>query len=561
MQSSILCLAAFMLVLYLLTKPLGLWIEPMAKGNAPYFVEKADKCLLKLFFIQDRQQSWWEYGLSLLIFNIAGFVLLYLILRFQGFLPFNPEGFGAMSSHQALNTAVSFVTNTNWQSYGGETTLSYFSQMAGLTVQNFVSASTGICVAFVLMRGFARHETVLLGNFWADLVRVTAWLLLPICICYGLFLVSQGVLQTFVPYLDVTTLAGDSQRIAMGPVASQEAIKLLGTNGGGFFNVNSSHPFENPTQLSNFFECLSIFAISSALVWVFGRMVKDIAQGWTIWAAMAFIFVGCVLFVAYMEAQSIPLLQSAGFGEMNMEGKEVRFDLAATSLFSVVTTSASCGAVNAMHDSLTPLGGMIPMWLMQLGEVVYGGVGAGFYGIIVFAVVAVFIAGLMVGRTPEYLGKKITPVQMKLACVAMLTTPILVLTGTALSCLYPEALNSLNNSGAHGLSEFLYAWSSAANNNGSAFAGLNANTWFFNVGLAVAMWFGRFIVICAVLALAGSLSAERLIPASSGTLPTSGPLFMGLLIGVVLLVGALTYLPVMALGPIAEHVSIFAIGQ
>ncbi len=340
----------------------------------------------------------------------------------------------------------------------------------------------------------------------------------------------------------------------MGPVASQEAIKLLGTNGGGFFNVNSSHPFENPTQLSNFFECLSIFAISAALVWVFGRVVKDVAQGWTIWASMAFIFVCCVLFVAYMEAESTPVLQVVGLGEMNMEGKEVRFDLANTSLFSVVTTSASCGAVNAMHDSLTPLGGMIPMWLMQIGEVVFGGVGAGFYGVIVFAVVAVFIAGLMVGRTPEYLGKKISSVQMKLACVTMLTTPVLVLVGTAVTCLYPEALASLNNTGAHGLSEYLYAWSSAANNNGSAFAGLNANTWFFNTGLAAAMWFGRFIVIGAVLALAGSLSRERLIPASSGTLPTSGPLFAGLLVGVILLFGALTYLPALALGPVAEHV-------
>lgn len=558
MQSSILCLAAFMLVLYLVTKPLGLWIEPMAMGCAPSVVAKADNFLLKLFLIKNRQQSWWEYGLCLLAFNVAGFVLLYLILRLQGFLPFNPEGMGAMSAHQALNTAVSFVTNTNWQSYGGETTLSYFSQMAGLTVQNFVSAATGICVAFVLMRGFAQHETVLVGNFWADLVRVTIWLLLPICVVYGLFLVSQGSLQTFDAYTTVTTLAGDEQRIAMGPVASQEAIKLLGTNGGGFFNVNSSHPFENPSQLSNFFECLSIFAISAALVWVFGRMVKDVAQGWTIWAAMACIFVCCVLFVAYMEGQSTPIMQAVGLGEMNMEGKEVRFDLANTSLFTVVTTSASCGAVNAMHDSLTPLAGMIPMWLMQLGEVVYGGVGAGFYGVIVFAVVAVFIAGLMVGRTPEYLGKKITPVQMKLACVAMLTTPVLVLAGTAITCLYPEALSSLNNTSAHGLSEYLYAWSSAANNNGSAFAGLNANTWFFNTGLAAAMWFGRFIVIGAVLALAGSLSRERSIPASSGTLPTSGPLFMGLLIGVILLFGALTYLPALALGPIAEHVTLFA---
>lgn len=557
MQSTILSLSAFLLVLYLITKPLGLWIEPLAMGRSPILLTKADAGLLKLFRITEHQQPWWVYGLCLLAFNMFGVVLLYVILRMQAFLPLNPEGFEAMSAHQAFNTAVSFVTNTNWQSYAGETTLSHFSQMAGLTVQNFVSAATGICVAFVLIRAFSRHETVLLGNFWVDLVRVTFWLLLPLCVLYGLFLVCQGVPQTFVGSVLVSTFGGSEQHIALGPVASQEAIKLLGTNGGGFFNANSSHPFENPTQLSNFIECLSIFAIPSALVWVFGRMVKNPAQGWTIWSAMAFIFVCCVLAFAYLEGQSTPLLSSVGVGEMNMEGKEVRFDLAATSLFSIVTTSASCGAVNAMHDSLTALGGMIPMWLMQLGEVVFGGVGSGLYGMLVFAIVTVFISGLMVGRTPEYLGKKITPVQMKLACIAMLTTPILVLTGISISCMYPDALTSLNNAGAHGLSELLYAWSSAANNNGSAFAGLNANTWFFNIGLALAMWFGRFIVILAVIALAGSLAGSRRAAVGSGTLPTTGPLFAALLVGVIVLVGALTYLPALALGPIAEHATLW----
>ena len=550
-----------MLVLFFITKPLGMWIEPLAMGRAPSFLAQADAWLLRIFFVKDREQSWWEYGNCLLVFNIVGVIFLYLILRLQGFLPFNPESMQAMNPAQAFNTAISFVTNTNWQSYGGESTISYFSQMAGLTVQNFLSASTGICVAFVLMRGFVRHETPKVGNFWADMLRVTVWLLLPICIIYGLFLVSQGTLQTFDAYRTLTTLSGDTQTIAMGPVASQEAIKLLGTNGGGFFNANSSHPFENPTQLSNFLESLSIFAISSALVYVFGRMVGDVREGWTIWAAMAAIFICCVVFVAWTEGSSTPDLIANAVGEMNMEGKETRFDLAATSLFTVVTTSASCGAVNAMHDSLTPLAGMIPTWLMQLGEVVYGGVGAGFYGIMVFAVIAVFIAGLMVGRTPEYLGKKISPVQMKLACVAMLTTPILVLVGTAVTCLYPQCLESLTNIGAHGLTEFLYAWSSAANNNGSAFAGLNANTDFFNIGLAAAMWFGRFVVIGAVIALGGSLAQSKTVATSAGTLSTHGPLFALLLVGIVILFGALTYLPALALGPVAEHLNmILAVG-
>lgn len=561
MQSSLYCLIAFLAVLFLLTKPLGLWMVPMVEGRAPKCVVGADRLLMKSLFIKGRGQSWYEYALSLLLFNVAGFVFLYLLQRVQGFLPFNPQGFGPVEASQAFNTAVSFVTNTNWQSYGGESTMSFFTQMAGLTVQNFVSAATGIAVAFALMRGFIKKEAADIGNFWTDLVHVSVWLLLPICVVYCLFLVSQGVIQNLDVYQTVTTLAGTQQTIAMGPVASQEAIKLLGTNGGGFFNANGSHPFENPTQLSNFIESLSIFAISSALTYTFGHVVKDTREGWTIWGAMAVIFVLCFVGFSYSEGMTLPILKEFGIAAdmMNMEGKEVRFDLAATSLFSVVTTSASCGAVNNMHDSLMPLSGLIPTWLMQLGEVVFGGVGAGFYGVMVFVVISVFIAGLMVGRTPEYLGKKITPTQMKLAGIAMLVTPVVVLIGTAITCFYPEALASLNNPGAHGFSEYLYAWSSAANNNGSAFAGLNANTPFFNVGLGLAMWFGRFLIIAAVLALAGSLAQQKIIPASVGTLRTNGLLFMFFLVGVILLVGALTYIPALALGPVAEHLALFGI--
>ena len=560
MLSSILCLALFVAVLLAITKPLGLWIAPLAEGRAPLILTNVDRTLLRCLRIDNHGQTWWQYARSVLVFNIVGCLFLYAILRLQNFLPLNPQGFAGVEPLLALNTAISFVTNTNWQAYGGETTLSHFSQMTGLTVQNFLSATSGICTAFVLMRGFAQKKIDTLGNFWADATRVSLWLLLPISVIYAVFLITQGAVQTLDGQVTVTTLSGAQQSIALGPVASQEAIKLLGTNGGGFFNTNSAHPFENPTQLANFVECLSIFAISAALLWVFGRMVKNTAHGWTLWGAVCVIFVLSVLFVAYQEGYLPPeALQAGATGQMNMEGKEVRFDLAATSLFAVVTTAASCGAVNAMFDSFMPLAGMIPMWLIQLGEVVFGGVGAGFYGLIVFAIITVFIAGLMVGRTPEYLGKKITPVQMKTACLAMLVPSVLILLGTALTCLYPDALSSLTNNSAHGLSEFLYAWSSASNNNGSAFAGLNANTPFFNIGLGVACWVGRFAVIIAVLALAGSLSKEGYVARSSGTLSTEGLLFATLLIGVILLVGALTYLPGLALGPIAEEVSMGAV--
>lgn len=561
MQTSIYILIAFMVVLALVTKPLGLWMKALALGNAPVGFARADNLILKIFGAKDSPQTWYEYAVSLVLFNVAGFVMLYFLQRFQGALPFNPEGLGSVAADQAFNTAVSFVTNTNWQSYGGESTMSYLTQMAGLTVQNFVSASSGICVAFVVMRGFILKESSVIGNFWTDLVRITIWVFLPLSFIFALFLVSQGSIQNFDAYLHLRTLTGTEQTIAMGPVASQEAIKLLGTNGGGFFNANSAHPFENPDQLTNFFECLSIFAISAALTYTFGSLVNNTREGWTIWGAMAVIFMACFMAVVISESASTPVMLEAGVSDsaMNMEGKETRFDLASTSLFTVVTTSASCGAVNNMHDSLTPLAGMIPMWLMQLGEVVFGGVGAGFYGIMVFLIVSVFIAGLMVGRTPEYLGKKIMPRQMKLASFAMLVTPIITLLGTAVTCFYPEATASLNNPSAHGFSEYLYAWSSAANNNGSAFAGLNANTPFFNYGLGFAMWLGRFIVIGAVLALAGSLAEQKIIPATAGTLRTNGFLFMFFLVGVVLLIGALTFLPALALGPVAEHLMLYDI--
>ena len=471
-------------------------------------------------------------------------------------MPLNPQGFEGVAPDQAFNTAVSFVTNTNWQSYGGEMTMSYLTQMLGMGVQNFLSAATGIAVAFALMRGFSRHESSTIGSFAHDVIRITLWVLLPMCLTYALFLVSQGVIQNMSDYLTVTTLAGDSQSIAMGPVASQEAVKLLGTNGGGFFNVNSAHPFENPTPLTNFLEALAIFAIPTGLTYAFGRMVGHQREGWMLWQVMGALFVLAFTAFVYTESTGNPLLQAIGAEGLSWEGKDARFDLGALSLFSTVTTSASCGAVAVMHDSLMPLSGMVTMVLMQLGEVVFGGVGAGFYGMIVMAVIAVFIASLMVGRTPEYLGKKITPKEMKLAALTMLTVPFIVLAGTGVNLMLPGALESLNNPGAHGLSEILYAWTSAANNNGSAFAGLNANTAFYNIGLAIAMWLGRFIVIVLTLALAGTLARERHVPSGKGTLDTASHLFAGLLIGVVLLVGALTYLPVLALGPVAEMLSL-----
>lgn len=549
-------LAVFAIVLLIITKPIGLWLTPIAQGRAPAVVDAIDRRLISVLAPSGREESWQRYAVSLLTFNTLGLIFLYVLQRIQGWLPLNPQGFEGVAPDQAFNTAVSFVTNTNWQSYGGEMTMSYLTQMLGMGVQNFLSAATGIAVAFALMRGFSRHESSTIGCFAHDVIRITLWVLLPMCLTYALFLVSQGVIQNMSDYLTVTTLAGDSQSIAMGPVASQEAVKLLGTNGGGFFNVNSAHPFENPTPLTNFLEALAIFAIPTGLTYAFGRMVGHQREGWMLWQVMGALFVLAFTASLYTESTGNPLLQAIGAEGLSWEGKDARFDLGALSLFSTVTTSASCGAVAVMHDSLMPLSGMVTMVLMQLGEVVFGGVGAGFYGMIVMAVIAVFIASLMVGRTPEYLGKKITPKEMKLAALTMLTVPFIVLAGTGINLMLPGALESLNNPGAHGLSEILYAWTSAANNNGSAFAGLNANTAFYNIGLAIAMWLGRFIVIVLTLALAGTLARERHVPSGKGTLDTASHLFAGLLIGVVLLVGALTYLPVLALGPVAEMLSL-----
>ncbi|MCD0495638.1 potassium-transporting ATPase subunit KdpA [Achromobacter spanius] len=536
------------------------------------------------------EMGWKRYALAVLAFNLIGVAMVYGLQRLQGMLPLNPAAMGAVTPDSALNTAISFVTNTNWQGYGGESTMSYLTQMLALTVQNFVSAATGIAVLFALIRGLSRHSSATIGNFWADMVRCTMYVLLPLSFVLALALVSQGVIQNFSPYQDVQTVqtlhyeqprmnaegqpvldaAGQplmdpvttsTQTLAMGPVASQEAIKLLGTNGGGFFNTNSAHPFENPTPLSNFLEMLAILAIPAALCFAFGEMVGSRRQGIAILAAMTVLFAVFALTTAYFEQQPNPMAAQAGADSAlsaltpggNMEGKESRFGIAATSLFAIITTAASCGAVNGMHDSFSALGGLPPMLQMQLGEVVYGGVGSGLYGMLAFAVLAVFIAGLMIGRTPEYLGKKIEAYDMKMVSIIILTTPLLVLGGTALAVSLSAGQAGVLNPGIHGFSEILYALSSAANNNGSAFAGLSANTPFYNVLLGIAMWFGRFAVIVAVLAMAGSLAAKRRLPAGPGSMPTTGPLFVVLLIGAVLLVGALTYVPALALGPVAEH--------
>jgi K+-transporting ATPase ATPase A chain len=541
---------------------------------------------------------WRTYAFALLAFNAVGALAVYGLQRLQGWLPFNPAGMTAVSPDSAFNTAVSFVSNTNWQGYAGESTMSYLTQMLGLTVQNFFSAATGIAVAFVLVRGFAARRTDgkgFVGNFWVDVTRITTWLLLPISFVLAMLLAGQGVIQNFDAYKTVDTLettafqqpkndangqplkddkgqpvmedaTTKTQTLAMGPVASQEAIKMLGTNGGGFFNANSAHPYENPTAFANLLQMLAIFVIPAALCFTFGRVVGDIRQGWAVLAAMTVIFVIAVVVLTPAEQAGNPLLTPLGVDQVssvlqsggNMEGKEVRFGIDASALFAAITTAASCGAVNAMHDSLTPLGGMVPMVLMQLGEVVFGGVGTGLYSMLIFAILAVFIAGLMIGRTPEYLGKKIEVYEMKLTSVAILVTPILVLAGTAVAVIADAGKAGIANPGAHGFSEILYALTSAGNNNGSAFAGLSANTPFYNALLAVVMWFGRFGVIVPVLAIAGALAAKKRLPVTAGTMPTHGPLFVTLLIGTVLLVGLLNYVPALALGPVVEHLMLWA---
>ncbi|WP_447877442.1 potassium-transporting ATPase subunit KdpA [Serratia fonticola] len=556
--SAFLLIASFVLVLLVLARPLGSFIARLIEGEPLPVLRHVEAAVWRCCGNDTAEMTWWQYALAILWFNILGLVLLLVLLMAQGSLPLNPQGFPGLSWDLAFNTAVSFVTNTNWQAYSGENTLSYLSQMAGLTVQNFLSAATGIAVAFALIRAFARRSSATIGNAWIDILRITLYVLLPLSLLIALFFVSQGTLQNFLPYLHVTTLEGAQQTLPMGPVASQEAIKLLGTNGGGFFGANSAHPFENPTVLTNFVQMLAIFLIPCALCFSFGQVAGENRQGHALIWAMALIFIVAVVVVMNAELAGNPHLSALGSSSnLNMEGKESRFGILASSMFSVVTTAASCGAVNAMHDSFTALGGMVPMWLMQIGEVVFGGVGSGLYGMLLFVLLTVFIAGLMIGRTPEYLGKKIDVYDMKMTALAILVTPTLVLLGTALAIATDAGRAGILNPGAHGFSEVLYAFSSAANNNGSAFAGLSVNTPFYNLLLALAMFVGRFGVILPVLAIAGSLCVKKRQPAGNGTLPTYGPLFIGLLVGTILLVGALTFVPALALGPVAEHLQLW----
>jgi len=544
----------FFLVVLALTKPLGRYMFRVFEGaDQPLVLRRAERFLYRLCGVDPaKEQAWPAYAFSLLAFSFFGLLVTYGILRLQHLLPLNPQKLGAIEPALAFDTAASFTTNTNWQSYVPETTVSYLTQMAGLAWHNFTSAAAGIAIALALSRGLTRSggggggKTI--GNFWVDLVRSTLYVLLPISFLYALFLVSQGVLQNFAPYREIVTLEGVRQVIAMGPVASQEAIKMLGTNGGGFFNANSAHPFENPTPLTNFVQMVSIFAIPAGLTWTYGRMARDSRQGWALFAAMAVLFLGGVLGAYSAESAGNPALralphlqQNAG----NLEGKETRFGIAASALFATVTTDASCGAVNSMHDSMTPLGGLVPLVNIELGE--------GLYGLLVYVLLTVFIAGLMVGRTPEYLGKKIEAREMKLAMLYVLIFPLIILTLAAWAAVVPYGTSSLANAGPHGLSEILYAFSSGAGNNGSAFAGLNANTRFWNLALGADMLAGRFLMIVPALAIAGSMVDKKVIPPGPGTFPTSGGLFVGLLVAVVLIVGALTFFPVLSLGPLAEH--------
>ena len=595
---SYLQLAFYVTVLIGLAKPLGAYMARIYQGE-PAVLNRVGAPLERLIYRvcgvdPEYEMRWTQYAAAVIWFSLLGTIAVYVLQRFQAVLPLNPQNLGAVSADSSFNTAVSFATNTNWQGYAGETTMSYLTQMHGLTVQNFVSAAAGMAVLIAFIRGFARQNANTIGNFWVDLTRGTLYILLPLSVALALVLVSQGVVQTFSAYHTVPLVesvefdspkldaAGQplkdekgqpvtekaiqkEQVIAVGPAASQVAIKQLGTNGGGFFNVNSAHPFENPTPLSNFVELLSILLIGAALCYTFGRMVGDTRQGWALLAAMTIVFV--LLLAACVTAEQVgnPALTKLGVDQEvsatqaggNMEGKETRFGISASALWATATTAASNGSVNAMHDSFTPLGGLVPMWLMQLGEVIFGGVGSGLYGMVVFVLIAVFVAGLMIGRTPEYLGKKIEAYEMKLASIAILVPLAVVLTGTALAVMMDPGRAGVANPGAHGFSEVLYAFSSAGNNNGSAFAGLSANTPFYNTALGVAMLFSRFWIIVPVLALAGALAAKKRIPESAGTLPTHTPLFVFFLIGIVLLVGALTFVPALALGPIVEHVVLF----
>ena len=542
-----------------MARPFGAWLFALYEGRHTIF--HAPLGWMEHGFYAaagvrpEEDMGWRRYAVHVLVFSLFGVLLTYAIQRLQGGLPINPSGLKAVDPHLAINTAVSFITNTNWQSYSPEQTMSNFTQMLGLAVHNFLSAATGIAVAFAVVRGFARREAAGVGNFWADLTRVTLYLLLPACIVYALVLVALGVPQTFDQSVVATTLEGVKQTIGLGPVASQEAIKMLGTNGGGFFNANSAHPFENPSALTNFLQILSIFALGAGLTHLFGRAVGDRRQGWAIFAAMFVLFLAGAGLTYAAESAGNPNLDALGVGGVNMEGKEVRFGAAASALFAVVTTDASCGAVNAMHDSFTALGGAIPLFNIQLGEIIFGGVGSGLYGFLIYCILAVFVAGLMVGRSPEYVGKKIEAREVKLAVLAIAVLPLVILAFTGLAAVLPAGLAGRNNQGPHGFSEILYAFTSAVGNNGSAFAGLTANTPFYNGLLAVAMWLGRFFVIIPVLAIAGSLAAKRVVPAGPGSFPTTGPLWVGLLIGIILIVGGLTFIPSLALGPVADHLS------
>ena len=552
-------IALYCSVVLALVKLLGSYMTRVFTGERTFLspvLAPVERGLYRVSGIDERhEQTWMGYALAMLVFHALGFLVLYAVLRLQGILPFNPAEQGAVTADLAFNTSASFITNTNWQNYGGESTLSYLTQMLGLTHQNFLSAATGIALAVALIRGFSRASAKTVGSFWVDLTRCTLYVLLPICVPYTLFLVWQGMPQTLAPYAEATTLEGARQTIALGPVASQVAIKMLGTNGGGFFNANAAHPFENPTALSNFMQMVSIFALGASLTNVFGRMVGDERQGWAILGAMAVLFLAGVAVVYAAEAHGSSVLNGLELTGGNMEGKEVRFGIVGSALFAVVTTAASCGAVNAMHDSFTALGGLIPLINMQLGEIIVGGVGAGLYGMLVFVIVAIFVAGLMVGRTPEYVGKKIEAREVKMAMLAILCLPLMMLGGTAVATVVAAGLAGPANAGPHGFSEILYAYTSAAANNGSAFAGLSGNTPFYNASLAAGMLIGRFFVIIPALAIAGSLAAKKTVPASAGTFPTHGGLFVGLLTGVILIVGGLTFFPSLALGPVVEHLA------
>jgi len=563
-------IALFSVVIALLVKPFGGYMTRVFTGERTFLspvLGPVERLFYRLSGVDEKSdQNWLTYAVSMLLFSLVGFASIYALMRFQAMLPFNPAGQSAVEEGLAFNTAMSFNTNTNWQSYVPETTMSYLVQMAGLTVHNFVSAATGIALAIALIRGFIRRSAKGIGNFWVDLTRCTLYVLLPISIVVGLFFVWQGMPQNLGAYTEATTLEGAKQVIAQGPVASQEVIKMLGTNGGGFFNTNSAHPFENPNAITNFVQIVLIFSIGAALTNVFGRMIGDQRQGWAVFAVMGILFLGGVVVAYWAEAAGNPAFAPLGIDTAasslqaggNMEGKEVRFGIANSALFATVTTDASCGAVNSMHDSFTPLGGLVPLFNIQLGEIIVGGVGAGLYGMLLFAILAVFIAGLMVGRTPEYLGKKIEAKEVKMAMLAILILPLSILGFSAIATVVAAGLAGPANQGPHGFSEILYAYTSATGNNGSAFAGISANTMFYNTTIGLAMFIGRFLMIVPMVAIAGSLAAKKIVPASAGTFPTHGPLFVGLVVGVILIVGGLTYFPALALGPLVEQVAMNA---